>query len=363
MGKICFLADARSPHTLKWVRGCADLHWEMIVISHHPGEIPGARVVVHPLSLLCFPKYCWGVRRLIRQLEPDVVHAHQFGAHALYAWFSGISPLVVSAWGSDILVYPKQSRFIRWLTKFLVRRATVITSDSSLVEGELKAYGAKDEQLMRVLFGIERQRYQKLAGVTKENSRLILCSPRLHEPLYNIQMIIEAFGEVKKNFPELELWLLGSGSLTSTLERIVEGGEFANSIRFWGMVPPRESLERMGESHLMISLPSSDATPVSLLEAMAAGTLPILSDLPAYHDWVADGVNGLFVKPDFTNLVSVLNRAVRDRALREKAAAINRKIILERAIWEDQFQPMLKYYASRKKSCNDSNNINGDGEK
>ncbi len=363
MRKICFLADARSPHTLKWVRGCADLHWEMIVISHHPGEIPGARVVVHPLSLLGFPKYCWGVRRLIRKLKPDVVHAHQFGAHALYAWFSGISPRVVSAWGSDILVYPKQSRFIRWLTKFLVRRATVITSDSSLVERELKAYGAKDEQLMRVIFGIERRRYQMLAGVVKENSRLILCSPRLHEPLYNIHIIIEVFGEVKKNFPELELWLLGSGSLTPTLERIAEGGEFANSIRFWGMVSPRESLERMGESHLMISLPSSDATPVSLLEAMAAGALPILSDLPAYHDWVADGVNGLFVKPDFTNLVSVLNRAVRDRALQEKAAAINRKIILERAIWEDQFQPMLKFYSSRKKPCNDSNNINGDGEK
>ncbi len=364
MGKICFLADARSPHTLKWVRGCADLHWEIIIISHHPGEIPGAQVVVHPLSLLGFPKYCWGVRKIVRTIKPDIIHAHQFGAHALYAWFSGVSPLVISAWGSDILVKPKQSHLIHWLTKFLVHRATVITSDSSLVKQELKAYGAKDEQLMTILFGIERQCYQKLAGATKDHSRLILCSPRLHEPLYNIQEIVEAFVEIKEEHPELELWILGSGSLTPKLESLAAKTEFASSIRFWGMVSPQESMERMAESDLMISIPSSDATPVSLLEAMAAGALPILSDLPAYHDWITNEVNGLFVKPDFTNLASILDRGIRDHSLREKASEINRKIILERAIWEEQFQPMLKFYASKAKSfCNNSNNTNGDGEK
>jgi glycosyltransferase involved in cell wall biosynthesis len=364
LGKICFLADARSPHTLKWVRGCADLQWEIIVISHHPGEIPGAQVVVHPLTLSGFLKYCWGVRKLVRTLKPDVIHAHQFGAHALYAWFTGISPLVISAWGSDILVKPKQSKLIRWLTKFLVRRATLITSDSRLVDRELKAYGARDEQLMAILFGIERQRYQRLAEVSKDHSRLILCSPRLHEPLYNIQTLIESFVEAKREYPGLELWLLGSGSLTPMLERLVESTDFAGSIHFWGMVSPQESLERMAQSHLMISIPSSDATPVSLLEAMAAGALPILSELPAYHDWITHEINGLFIKPDFSDLASILIRAAQDRSLREKAAEINRKIILERAIWEDQFQPMLKFYASKGKGFqNNFNNTNRDGEK
>ncbi|HBE80849.1 MAG TPA: glycosyl transferase family 1, partial [Firmicutes bacterium] len=48
----------------------------------------------------------------------------------------------------------------------------------------------------------------------------------------------------------------------------------------------------LAASHLMVSIPKSDGTPVSLLEAMAAGCLPVLADLPVYHDWITDGVNG-----------------------------------------------------------------------
>ncbi|HBF38736.1 MAG TPA: hypothetical protein DDW50_15635 [Firmicutes bacterium] len=364
MPKICFLADARSPHTLKWVSGCTDLNWEIIVISHWPGEVPGARVIVHPLSLTGFPKYGWRVRRLIRRIKPDIIHAHQFGAHALYAWFSGVAPLVITAWGSDILVKPKQSFFIRCLTKILIRKAALITSDSIQVKDELVAYGAKPEQLMTVLFGIERQRYLKLAKAAKDPLRVILCSPRLHEPLYNIQVIIEAFGQIKKDHPELELWLLGSGSLTPRLENKAAQTGLGDSIRFWGMVTPQESMERLAESDLMISIPSSDATPVSLLEAMAAGCLPILSDLPAYHDWVAGGVNGLYVKSDFSDLASVLRRAIVDRGFREMAAAKNREIILERAIWEEQFRPVREFYVAQVKDRPDIQNTrSGNGEK
>jgi glycosyltransferase involved in cell wall biosynthesis len=94
----------------------------------------------------------------------------------------------------------------------------------------------------------------------------------------------------------------------------------------------------------MISIPKSDGTPVSLLEAMAAGCLPILSDLPVYHDWITDGVNGLFAKTDFSDLTNVLRRGIRDPRLRQQAALINRRLIQERAIWEEQFRPMLQYY-------------------
>jgi glycosyltransferase involved in cell wall biosynthesis len=345
--KICFLADASSPHTSKWVSGCLELNWEITVISHWPGEIPGAKVIVHPLSLTGFPKYCWSIRRLIRKIKPDIIHAHQFGAHALYAWFSGVSPLIISAWGSDVLVKPKQSLFIRALMEFLIPKASLITTDSDQVNTELIAYGAKPEQLLTVLFGIDRQSFQKLAQATKDDARLIICSPRLHEPLYNIQEIIRAFIQVKRDLPQIELWLLGDGSLTTQLQQYVPDNQLALAVRFWGRVTPQEFSERLAESNLMISIPSSDGTPVSLLEAMAAGCLPILSDLPVYHDWVMDGVNGLIVKSDFSDLVAVLLRGIQDKNLRQEAATINRKLIKERGIWQEQFQPMLEYYKAK----------------
>ena len=186
MNKICFIADASSPHTLKWVRGCRRLGWEMLVISHTPGEIEGARVVVHPLTLTGFPKYCWSVRRIIRQFQPDIIHAHQFGAHGLYAWFAGCRILINSAWGSDILVNPRQSKLLKWLVKWLISRSALITSDSPQVTAELQHLGARPEQIRMILFGMERSVYQQLQSVTKPLSPRVICSPRLHEPLYNL---------------------------------------------------------------------------------------------------------------------------------------------------------------------------------
>jgi L-malate glycosyltransferase len=347
--KICFLADASSPHTLKWVTGCLMLNWEITIISHWPGEIPGAEVIVHPLTLTGFPRYCWNIRRLIRKIKPDIIHAHQFGAHALYAWFAGVSPLVISAWGSDVLVKPKRSPFIRWLVKFLISKAALITSDSAQVTSELIAYGAKPEQILTFLFGIDRRLYEKLARTAKSQECLIICSPRLHEPLYNIKEIIKAFQQVSSEFPKIELWLLGNGSLTAELQQYVAQNQLAAGIRFWGRVSPSDFSQRLAESDLVVSIPSSDGTPVSMLEGMAAGCLPILSDLPVYRDWVNDGINGLIVKRDFTDLAAALRRGIMDQDLRLLAAAINRKLIQERAIWEEQFQPMLEYYRAKVK--------------
>jgi glycosyltransferase involved in cell wall biosynthesis len=284
---------------------------------------------------------------LIRKIKPNLIHAHQLGAHALYAWFSGVTPLVISAWGSDVLVKPRQSALIRGLVKFLISRAALITSDSAQVSAELMAYGAKPKQILTFLFGIDHLLYEKLAHAPKHQEHLIICSPRLHEPLYNIKTIIMAFQQVRRTLPEIELWVLGDGSLTAELQQYVSDSRLAVGIRFWGRVTPRDFSERLAESDLIVSIPTSDGTPVSMLEGMAAGCLPILSDLPVYHDWVDDGVNGLIVKPDFSNLTTALQRGIADESLRQQAAVINRKLIKERAIWEEQFQPMLEYYKAK----------------
>ena len=55
------------------------------------------------------------------------------------------------------------------------------------------------------------------------------------------------------------------------------------------------------KEELYISIPTSDSTSVTLLEAMAAGSLPIVSDLPANREWIEDGKNG-FLLEDMSKL-------------------------------------------------------------
>jgi glycosyltransferase involved in cell wall biosynthesis len=339
---LVFIADAGSPHTIKWVEGCAPLGWRIVVISHWPGEITGAEVIVHPLPLTGFWRYAWRVRRIIKQLKPDIVHAHQFGAHALYAWFSGCKPLVISAWGSDILVRPRQSRFYRWLIKFLIPKASIITSVSNQVMKGLIDLGARPERILTFPMGITRREYEKLR-VDVSRKIFIICSPRLHEPIYNIKLILTAFARITADFPEVELWLLGNGGLTRGLQRYATENQLQRVV-FWGRLSPAGALEKIARSSVMVSIPSSDGTPVSMLEAMAAGSLPVVSDLPVYHDWIVDGENGLIVSLNVDDLAAALRRSIEDKALRERAARQNRDLIKERAIWEEQFERMLECY-------------------
>lgn len=342
---LCLIADARSPHTIKWVEGCAPLAWRIIVISHWPGAIPGAEVIVHPLSLTGFWRYARPVRRIIRRLKPDIVHAHQFGAHALYAWFSGQQRLVITAWGSDILVRPKQSRCYRWLVKFLIGKADRITADSDQVTKELLRLGARPAQILNFPLGIKQQVWEQLRINQPPPEPLLICSPRLHEPVYNIKLILAAFARMSAAQPHVQLWLLGDGSLTSDLKRYARENHLERAV-FWGRLAPPEALNRIARSAVFVSVPSSDATPVSMLEGMAAGSLPVVSNLPVYHDWITDGENGLIVDLKVDDLAAALCRSIEDRTLRERAAGINRELIKQRAIWEEQFEKMLEYYRS-----------------
>ncbi len=341
--KICFIADAGSPHTQKWVRGCLKLNWEIFIISHRPGAIPGAKVIVHPLTLTGFPRYCWSLRRLIRGINPDIVHAHQFGAHGLYGWFAGCRNLVISAWGSDILVNPGRSPWFRWLVKFLIKHAQKLTSVSPQVTAELIRLGASPDKILTFLIGIERSDFERLRKAVKPESPFVICSPRLHEPLYNLPVILKAFQLISHDYPDVWLWVAGDGSLTQELQDFVAVCGMKR-VKFWGKVPPEQMLELMIQSRVMVSIPSSDGTPVSMLEAMAAGCFMIVSNIPSYQSWIKQGHNGLIVEPDPDALAMALQRSIEQTELREQASAENRRLIESRAIWEDQFQSMLDWY-------------------
>ncbi|MEA3477980.1 MAG: glycosyltransferase, partial [Bacteroidota bacterium] len=88
-----------------------------------------------------------------------------------------------------------------------------------------------------------------------------------------------------------------------------------------------------------VSVPQSDATSISLLEALAYGCIPVLSDLPANWEWVENGRNGLIVKHLDANFIK--------KALKlnqPEIAAINRKIIEERGTTEVNRQKFIDIY-------------------
>ncbi len=101
----------------------------------------------------------------------------------------------------------------------------------------------------------------------------------------------------------------------------------------------------MTGAEVFVSVPSSDGTSVALLQAMAAGCFPIVSDLPTQRELVEDGVNGFRVplhRPDV--LAERIARALADAPLRRAAAARNLEIVDDRGLNETEMARMEGLY-------------------
>jgi L-malate glycosyltransferase len=345
--RLCFLGDAGSIHLQRWVHYFTKAGYQVEVISFRTCTIEGAKV--HLLAqgqsgrigyLMALGK----IRRLVQQIQPDILHAHYATSFGLLALISGFKPLVVSAWGSDVLVAPQESTFLRIVVSQVLKHADALTSDSEYMsEKMVELLKGQEKVLKTVTMGVSKDWFNQLPNTTKKPFQIL--SLRGHQIIYNIDIVIQAMAEVAKCIPEAQLIIAGEGPETTNLRKLAHSLKLEENIQFVGQLPHAAVQSYLNESAVSVSVPSSDATAVSLLETMACGSFPVVSELPANREWIDQDVNGLLVPAkDVNTLAEALIRALKDSDLRSKAQEINRQRVKEKAIWEDNMREMEELY-------------------
>ena len=120
---------------------------------------------------------------------------------------------------------------------------------------------------------------------------VFICT-RTHEGLYNIPCILRAFQRVQKDVPKASLILVGDGPQHESLVRQANAMGLKNVV-FTGRVQNKQIYDFLGQADVMLSSPTIDNMPVSLIEAMNAGLLVISSRVGGVPYMVEDGDNGL----------------------------------------------------------------------
>src|SRR5205814_7554687 len=127
------------------------------------------------------------------------------------------------------------------------------------------------------------------------------------------------------------LEIAGGGAERGSLDARAAARGLGEVAHFRGVLPEGEIAALVGRADVYVSTSLSDSTSVSLLEAMSAGAFPVVSDIPANHEWLVHGETALFFPPrDAEALAVELDRALGDADLRATAAARNRATVLAR---------------------------------
>ena len=347
--RILFFADASSVHTRRWVASAVERGAEAVVITRQPGEVPGARqvIAIRPGS----DKATWfkalpEVRRVVRELgatfRPDIVHGHYVTSYGLWAAACGLNcPKVLTAWGSDILVTPKQSRLMRWVVRWSLRRADLITADSMDMVEEIASYDPT-APVHQILWGADTDKFTPATPA----SDFQVVSLRSWEPNYNIDLVIEAFARFLSLRPHSHalLHLLGGGRMEAALQERVAALRLLQQVRFHGRVGDQAMVEAIQRSHVSVSVPTSDATSVSVLESMACGLPIIATDLPANRQWITERGGWIVPVRDVDAVAQALLTAYDHPERLAQMGAHNRDLIERQASRRGQMDAMWRLY-------------------
>lgn len=366
--RICYLASAKSIHIQRWVHYFAQRGHDVHVISLTPKDIDGVKMygleksktrvkilsyAVDSLSMF------FKITKLLRKINPDIVHAHYVWDYGVSGALIGFHPFIISVWGSDVLVVPKRSPFYKWVIAASLRRADIITTTALYMGSHLeKEFGLPAEKIIRVPWGVDlnifHKGYKDEVKILKKGLNIpegvpIIISNRNMTPLYNIESIIEAARNVVVKHPETVFIMLrgyGSSAFEEEMKRKAETLGISQNVRFIShLLTPEEMTVFLNAADIFLSLPETDQFASSIMEGMACGLLPLVTDMKAYTQYLHDGENAFLVNPsDPTEIAEKLIYSIEHPGTKEKASEINRKIIETEEDWTKNARKMEELY-------------------
>ena len=363
--KICFIGNPESPHVNRWAHHFESRGFDVAVLTYtephlEPGDTLTMRFVrARPATSVRgdrrgagkhnrFP----GLRRVatfvryrvggfyaeLNKFDPDLVHGHYVSDYGFLAAMSGRRPLVVSAWGSDVLIDPHESLITRRLVQNTLRAADLVTYDAEVLADAATRLGAHPDRLLRVVAGVDLEFQECVranASPASEREPVVVSLRSLGRPLFNIDVIIRAMPEVLRWVPRARLQVGNEGALQPELEKLAAQLGVQNSVEFTGWAANRQEMaSRLCGAAAYVSIPSSDGTSVTLLEAMACGAYPIVSDLPANREWISDGGGEIVGPRDAVGLAAAIVRGLTEPGRRKLAAEQNANLVRREGLWE-----------------------------
>jgi glycosyltransferase involved in cell wall biosynthesis len=285
------------------------------------------------------------MRYLVLKCKPDAVNSHYATGNALLGVFTGIRPLIISVWGSDIYLTPRRSIPHKMFIKFVLSRADAICSTSRIMKGEIEKYYPSSDKVHVVPFGVDPAVFHPTSKHGKHGIRIGTIKRMVDGKGYNHAELISIFSGLIREHPDMTLELVGSGPIKGKLQEYAEKIGLNGNIKFHGRRHHKDIPEILNswDIYCCASTQENESFGVAVLEASACG-LPIVAfNMGGLKEVVRDNVTGILIEPgDFHAFKNALKKIIMDKGIRSEMGRNGAAFVREKYNWKENGNAMLR---------------------
>lgn len=355
--KICFLADAASVHSKRWIKYFSrekhEVHWISLTPNRF-GKIEGVKFHrllksgFKPLDILLniIP-----LAVLMRIINPDIFHIHYAGVNGVLGVLSGFHPSVLTVWGSDVLIL-SESKILKPIIKLVLEKVDLITCDGENTKEKVISLGIPSSKIKLIYFGLDTQKFfigpksEKTIKDLNLGEDFIIISMRNLEPVYNIETLINSIPQVLEEISKVKLVIIGKGSEEKKLKKLTKDLKIENNVIFIGFISNDDLPFYLRTADVYVSTSLSDGgIASSTIEAIACGVPVIISDSGDNMKEFKDGENGfIFPVKDSKILAEKIIYLLKNENLKIKFRENGLKIIGEKYDYRKEMGKAEKIY-------------------
>jgi len=315
------------------------------------------------------------IKRLLKQLKPDIVHTHsakagilgRFAAHSLKGkWQENVPAVVHTIHG--LAFHPYQSRGLNKFyiaveksaakrTDFFISVADAMTEQALAAgigerEKYVTAYSAiEEEDFLKPIPEEERESFRLKYGIP-EDAVVLVTIARLFM-LKGHKYIIESVKQLSKQF-ENAVWLfVGDGNLAGHFQEQVKQLGLAEKIKFTGLLPPSQIPLAIQSSDILVHCSLREGLARTLPQAMLCGKPAISFDVDGAKEVVNENTGRLIEPKNIEQLTKACVELIEDKELRDKLGKAGREFVKEKFAPETMVDTIESVY----KKLNSNNEL------
>ena len=261
--------------------------------------------------------------QLILKERPDIIHGNWIVPTGLIASIAGRLtgvPILNTARGMDTRVSEKGP--VKHLFNLAVR-----LSDKVTVVSEAMKDRAVLEDAEIISSGVDTLFFE----ISPDYDSHTVVYARSLEPVYDPETLIKCIPLVIEKIPDARFIIAGTGSQERRLKDLAQSLGVHNHLVFLGLIDNESVASLMKKASVFVSTALADGTSIALLEAMAAGLIPITTDIEPNRHLISHGKDGFLFEPGnqenlADNILHAFSHAIPSSVLAEKKEKIKDKI-------------------------------------